>query len=74
MREWLKNIRNEHELTQNDVAERAGIERAYYTMIENGNRTPSVTVAKAIGKSLGFEWILFFSQDGNETKHKQPTA
>ena len=64
---WLKEFRNTKGLTQLDVAEKANIERAYYTMIESGNRKPSVTVAKSIANTLGFDWTLFFNEKSNET-------
>lgn len=38
----LKERREKLNLTQEDVAKASGIKRAYYTMIENGKRTPSV--------------------------------
>lgn len=65
-REWLKHFRDNKNMTQDDVASAAEIERAYYTMIENGTRTPSVEVAKKIGQTLGFSWTIFFDNDGNE--------
>jgi putative transcriptional regulator len=69
MRTWLKELRLQRGLTQNSVAERCEIERSYYTMIESGIRTPSVTVAKSIGDAIGFEWTIFFENQGNEMKH-----
>ena len=60
MREWLKKKRENNGLTQEDVASKVGIQRAYYTMIENGNRNPSVDVAKKIANVIGFKWTLFF--------------
>jgi putative transcriptional regulator len=69
MRSWLKEMRLQKGLTQYEVAKKAKIERSYYTMIELGNRTPSVYVAKKIGKAIGFNWTIFFDHDCNETKH-----
>jgi len=70
MRHWLKAFRDQRGLTQQEVADRSDIGRAYYTMIEGGVRNPSVNVAKAIGKTLGFDWTIFFETEGNEVKHK----
>lgn len=64
-REWLVKIRGN--LTHEEVAERSGIKRQYYSMIESGSRNPSVTVAKKIAAVLGFEWTLFFEDQGNKT-------
>lgn len=74
MRVWLKEIRHQRGYTQEKVAELSNIQRAYYTMIESGNRNPSVSAAKKIGKALGFDWTIFFDDKGNETKQKSTTA
>ncbi|MGF2617774.1 helix-turn-helix transcriptional regulator [Rossellomorea vietnamensis] len=74
MRTWLREIRTAKGLTQLDVATKAKIERSYYTMIEKGNRKPSVTVAQSIGKTLGFDWTIFFSEKGNDTLQKSNSA
>jgi len=52
--------------SQQDVAEKVGIDRSYYTKIENG-LTPSVKVAKAIGYHLGFDWTIFFDSISAKT-------
>ncbi|MCM3316149.1 helix-turn-helix transcriptional regulator [Rummeliibacillus stabekisii] len=70
-RKWLKTIRIEKGMTQQRVSERANIERSYYTMIEQGKRTPSVKVAKDIAEVLGFDWTIFFETKCNEMKHFQ---
>lgn len=70
MREWLQKIRIDKKLTHDDVATAAKIKRAYYTMIENGTRNPSVDVAKKIASFLGFNWTIFYEYQCNETKHK----
>lgn len=71
MRDWLKKLRLEKKLTQQNVADRSEIERSYYTMIEKGNRTPSVQVAKTIALVIGFDWTIFFESECNEMKQKQ---
>lgn len=48
--------------SQQDVADKVGIDRSYYTKIENG-LTPSVKVAKAIADTLGLNWTIFFDDD-----------
>lgn len=64
-RTWLKAKRLDKKMTHDDVAKASGIERAYYTMIEQGNRRPSVHVAKSIAKALDFDWVLFFDDKCN---------
>lgn len=67
-RQWLINIRNSKGLTQQEVADRSKIERAYYTMIEQGTRNPSVTVAMRLSETLDLPWTYFFEEKGNDTK------
>ena len=69
MRDWLVEIREQKQLTQDQVAESSGIQRAYYTMIERGDRRPSVQVAMNIADTLEFDWTLFFTNQGNVTTH-----
>lgn len=64
-RTWLKAKRLDKKMTHDDVAKASGIERAYYTMIEQGKRRPSVNVAKSIAKVLDFDWVLFFEDKCN---------
>lgn len=59
MRIWLKKIREENGLTQQDVAELADVERTTYASIEQGRRNPSVVNAMRIASVLDFEWTIF---------------
>ncbi|SFP09426.1 helix-turn-helix transcriptional regulator [Salibacterium halotolerans] len=70
MRTWLEEARNNKELNHRQVAESVGIKRQYYGMIESGERTPSVSVAKNIGNILEVDWTLFFEHQGNNTLQK----
>ena len=54
-------------LTQEDVAESAGIARTTYAMIEQGERDPSVLTAKKIAKTLKFKWTNFFDEKLRDT-------
>jgi putative transcriptional regulator len=69
--EWLKTKRNSKGLTQNQVAEKCEISRSYYTHIENGTKIPTVSVAKLIGATLGFNWTIFFKEDCSLKEHVQ---
>ena len=68
MRDWLKNIRLEKGLTQQQVAEQVGISTNYYSYIENGQRCePSKNNTEMkIAETLGFDWKLFFEDDAPE--------
>ena len=68
----VKKRRIELGQSQMQVAKNAGIERSYYTKIENGLK-PSVKVAQALAESLGgFEWTIFFEETC--AKNAQKTA
>lgn len=66
---WLQELRQAANKTHQVVADEAGIERAYYTMIENGTRSPSPAVAQRIAEVLNFDWTIFFTNKGSETTH-----
>lgn len=68
LKEILSNARNEKHLTHEQVAIKTnkGITRQYYGMIENGDRTPSVDVAKSIANVLDIDWTIFFELKGNQ--------
>lgn len=65
MRIWLKNLREKKQLSQQRVAEMAGLSQSYYAGIETGARGNQLPVdtAKKIADVLGFRWILFFEND-----------
>ena len=56
--------------SQQVVADLVGVDRSYYTKIENG-LTPSVKVAKALGKELGIDWTVFFDENGVNNAQKR---
>lgn len=63
-------------LSQQEVADAVGIDRSYYSKIENG-LTPSVKVAKAISEILGVKWILFFEDNcakNTQDKYSAPSV
>ena len=65
---WLKDIRLKLDLTQEQVAERAGISRTFYTEIETGSKNPSTKTAKKIAQVLNFDWVIFFEDECRETQ------
>ena len=62
-REWLNAIREKHRMTQENVAEKSGISRVYYTRIENGDYNVPVDTAKKIAEALGFNWTKFYEEE-----------
>ena len=62
---FLKIIREQKNMTQNEIATKSGISRQYYGLIETGERKVPVWTAKKIAAALDFEWQKFY-EDENE--------
>lgn len=73
LKKTLVSARNKKDLTHEQVAllVEKGITRQYYGMIENGERRPSVEVAKSIAEVLEIDWTIFFELKCNQKLHKQ---
>lgn len=69
MNEWLLNYRKDSGLTQQEVADKAGMARTTYSSIEQGRRKPSVAKAMRIASLLGFKWTLFFDEKLRDSSH-----
>ena len=67
MRIWLKDIRAQQNMTQQEVAKAANVDVTMISKIELGERRPSVEVAKKIAAVLGFEWTRFFEDEDDLT-------
>ena len=67
-RYWL--IEKRGDKSQKEVAKLVGIDRSFYSQIENGTRNPSVNTAIKIGAVLNFDWTIFFSS-GCGVKHQK---
>lgn len=68
LREWLRKIRVDLGLTELETAKKAGITQPFYHNIEMGIKNPSVDTAKRIASALGFPWVMFFSDNKEETE------
>lgn len=67
MRDWLFKERKKQSLTQLELADRAGIARAYYAQIELEIRTPSARIAKKLGAALKIDWTRFYDEHDSES-------
>lgn len=56
----LKNFRQKHDLTQQEMATKLGISKSYYIAIELGNANPSFKVANAIHEVFKDEYDDIF--------------
>ncbi|KAA6450999.1 helix-turn-helix transcriptional regulator [Bacillus swezeyi] len=70
---WIKEYRKQKGYNHAQVALKTGIERSYYTKIENGQK-PSVKVAQKLSKVLEFDWTLFFTHNCDVKSQKSNTA
>lgn len=71
-RVWLESILQQQSLTHQEVADKANIDRAYFTQIVNGVRRPSPEVAQRVGDVLNFDWTIFFTNPCGETRQIKP--
>ena len=55
----------ERHLSKNQAAVILDIDRSYMTHIVTGRKKPSPDMAKRIGLLLGFDWRIFYDDDGN---------
>lgn len=57
MREYLRELRKERKLSQDDIAKRMGLTQSFYSMIETGERVELMTIEMAIklAKVLGID-------------------
>ncbi|WP_046178825.1 helix-turn-helix transcriptional regulator [Domibacillus tundrae] len=69
---WLADKRSAKDYSHQEIADLVGIDRSYYTKIENG-LVPSVKVAQSIAKHLEFEWTIFFASDCVENAQNKLT-
>ena len=54
MRDWLMKIREEHGMTQLEVAKKLDISESYYSYIESGERQKKMDIALASKLSVVF--------------------
>ena len=54
-RQWLIDLRIKSGLSRYAISKKIEITPTYYGLIENGERRPSVDVAKKIAALMGFE-------------------
>ncbi len=57
--EQLKRLRRQRGLSQEELAERAGINRSYLSLLENGRSSPTMEVVEKLAQGLGVSiWTL----------------
>jgi putative transcriptional regulator len=75
VRMTLRQARKNAGMTQEELAELVGIDRAFYSNIERGKHTPSLSVAYKIARVLKSSIeTLFFKDDVRKTNKKKNPA
>jgi transcriptional regulator with XRE-family HTH domain len=62
----IRRLRHKHELSQRQLAERAGIDRSYLARLENEALNISVNVVFAIAKTFNTHPCELFEEQGLE--------
>lgn len=73
MRQWLKNIRESKGISQQNVAEKVGITRQYYQLIEAGERQQKmdITLIAKLSQVLGVSMDQIIDNEMQQTKKGQ---
>ena len=49
----MKRIRIAKQMTQGDICRKLGVDRAYISNVENGNKNPTLSTITKLAKALG---------------------
>lgn len=63
----VRQARRDAGLTQEKLAERAGLHPTYLGMIERGTRNPTLAVAESISAALGIPLWLFLKRSSRKS-------
>ena len=72
MRKSLKDIRTEKGLMQKEITKSIKISTAFYSLIESGERMPSLKTAKKIAACLGLTLDEFYEALTTTIEEKSP--
>jgi len=66
----IRQIRREKKITQEELADKASINRSYLSVIENGHSSPTVEVVERLAKGLGVNlWTLLAETEGKHFRY-----
>lgn len=68
----LRRLRHAQRLSQEDLADRAGVSVKYLGMIERGQHSPTVTVLGRLADGLGIDPCLLLETKRRTYSRKQP--
>ena len=69
----VRRIRHDKQLTQEELADRAGLSARYIGAIERSNKSASVTVLGQIAEALGVEAADLLKKPGGATRRAGST-
>ena len=73
---WIKDLREDNDKHQKDIAQLLGISQQYYSEYESGNRTIPIThlitLAKYYGTSI--DYIVGLTDENKILKNKKKTS
>ena len=62
--ERIKQIRRDKKITQEELSEKAGVNRSYLSVIENGHSSPTIDVVERIAAAMGVSlWVLISAME-----------
>lgn len=64
----VRRARTAAGLTQEELADRAGLDRSYIGGVERGDRNPTLSVIEKIAEGLGITLAELFSYSADRTK------
>lgn len=67
--EVLRNAREKAELTQQELALKAGVSRAYYADVERGRYNPSLSLLVRLSEILKIDLNFLKKNDGNTSEY-----
>ena len=67
--EVLRNAREKAELTQQELALKSGVSRAYYADVERGRYNPSLSLLVRLSEILKIDLNFLKKNDGNTSKY-----
>jgi transcriptional regulator with XRE-family HTH domain len=59
----IRRVREHHDLTQQDVCDRSGVDVATYSRIEQGHASPKLDTLIRIADAMGVALADFFTSD-----------
>lgn len=70
----VKTAREKSGMTQQEIADKAGVSRAYYADVERGRYTPSLKLLSRLGNIMDIDLNFLKENDGNKSIAGNPVT